>query len=457
MSIALSSDTGDALGSRAEACTSRSLFKDRFADPKAEKDQPKKWFEELIKKGAERVIRTKWLPTSAAEVHGRLMSRLIVDLSGGVMENANVLLDRYGLPYIPGSAVKGCARRMALQALHDWVVGGTTRPAEDDACAPCCTDFETPAHMLAAIARIFGWVEKDWDDGKTEGQFRSDFGWATGENHREVWASAAALLPPVFTKGSIGPKAWDGFPNFAGTIAFLSAHPNIDPGLELDVVTPHHRDYYEGKLDAATDTESPVPVYFPAVRPQRETDYFTFPLIPLARVVENDLALAKNWLAQGLTLFGLGGKTGAGYGWFDTSEAFQRSIRERRKAELKSAEEQATLKAQLAEKMKVDEERRLERERQASALQGLSPEAQEDWKLAQLSDSQFDAKVRNFCNEPRRGGPSEAEKAAIIRALKGVRSQFWIEFKGRATRGALATAADAIRALHRQLHGDKMP
>ena len=44
------------------------------------------------------------------------MSRLMVDLAGGVMENANLNLDRYGLPRIPGSAIKGLARRMALQA-----------------------------------------------------------------------------------------------------------------------------------------------------------------------------------------------------------------------------------------------------------------------------------------------------------------------------------------------------
>lgn len=457
MPIAIPSDTRLALRDQERGCTSRSLFKDRFADPQAREDQRKNWFTRLISKSAERIVRTNWLPTSAELVHGRLMSRLVVDLSGGVMENANVLLDRFGLPYIPGSAVKGCARRMALQALHDWVLGGHERPAEDDACAPCCKDFETPAHMLAAISRIFGWVEKDWEDGKKDGLFRSDFGWACGEDHTVVWSSVIAQLAPLFTGRLSGSKPWNELPNFAGTIAFLSAHPNGDPGLELDVVTPHHTDYYEGRLNTATDTESPVPVYFPAVKPQCENDYFTFPLIPLARVSPSDLTVAKNWLVHGLQLFGLGGKTAAGYGWFDTSETLQKRIEERRLEELGRARKAAKLKAQLDDKIKTDEIRRLEKAKQHTALKDLSPEAQEDWKLAQLSDSQFDAKVRNFCNEARRGGPSEAEKAAIIRALKGVRSQFWIEFKGRAIKGALATAADAIRALNKQLHGDKMP
>ena len=109
---------------------------------------------------------------------------------------------------------------------------------------------------------------------------------------------------------------------FAGTIAFLPAHPNADPGLELDVVTPHHTKYYESKDPnaVATDTEDPIPVFFPAVKPQGNDDHFTFPLIPLRLGLEADLTHAKTWLGHGLEIFGLGAKTAAGYGWFDASE-----------------------------------------------------------------------------------------------------------------------------------------
>lgn len=453
MAISLILDTRRALGDNERGCTSRSLFKDRLTDPQAREDERKRWFTALIAKQPEKVARATWLPSTATQLYARLISRLMVDLAGGVMENANVLLDRYGLPYIPGSAVKGCARRLALQALHDWVAAATPRPATDDACAPCCEGFETPAHLLAAIARVFGWVEKDWDAGKKDGLFRSDFGWACGEEHEAIWAQASQHLAQVFGWKLPDEKPWKELRSFAGTIAFLPAYPNADPGLELDVVTPHHTEYYKGKLPTATDTEDPVPVYFPTVRPQRDTHYFAFPLIPLRRAADGDLDRAKNWLAHGLELFGLGAKTAAGYGWFDASETLQKAIKTRREDELtkaarKAKEEQEAHEAELRRQKKAAE---------AKALEGLSPDEQEDWKIAQLTDQQFETKLKNFFKEPRRGGPSDSERPAIIRALKGPRLEIWKQFKAKATKGDLATSAAAIHTLNKKLHGDKMP
>lgn len=293
-------------------CESRSLFKDRFADPLAKDTNDstprKNWFDSLVssKRRAGRTGATDWLPVNVERLYARLMSRLMVDLAGGVMENANVNLDRYGLPIIPGSAVKGCARRMALQALHDWVAAGTEGPETDDACAPCCEGFKTPPEMLAAIARIFGWVPQDWENGE-----ESDFAWACGRD-AGLLDTAKNQLPAYET--------------FAGTIAFLAGSPNCDPGLEIDVVTPHHTKYHDGKegYETAPDIEDPVPVFFPAVKRQGENDYFTFPLIPLRLAVEGDLDIAKRWLALGLALFGVGAKTNAGYGWFEVEATNKR-------------------------------------------------------------------------------------------------------------------------------------
>jgi CRISPR type III-B/RAMP module RAMP protein Cmr6 len=214
------------------------------------------------------------------------------------MENANLNLNRYGLPVIPGSAVKGCARRMALQALHDWCVHPET---PDDPTLPCRSGFKSPTEMLAAIARIFGWVEQDWSD-RADPSNRSDFFWAANHDPQVLNAAKAALPPHS---------------DFAGTIAFLPAGPNRDPGLELDVVTPHHTAYYERRNPVAPDTEDPVPVYFPAVKPQEKNQHFAFPLIPLSRAADGDLQIAKTFLSQGLELMGLGAKTRAGYGWFE--------------------------------------------------------------------------------------------------------------------------------------------
>lgn len=310
MAIPIQQHTRNALGDgMLPACESRSLFAARFADPASEKDSRKAWFQAFIARHSSTCFpnAASWLPIHAEVIHARLMSRLMVDLAGGVMENANLNLDRYGLPRIPGSAVKGCARRMALQSLHDWVAFPET---QDDPTVACRGGFTSPTEMLAAIARIFGWVESDWSTAKNrdnhyqqEAIWKSDFAWAAG-GADSILRDARAMLPT--------------YESFGGTIAFLDASPNRDPGLELDVVTPHHTAYYEGRNPGAPDTEDPVPVYYPAIKPQTNKHHFTFPLIPLARVAQGDVTAAINFLAHGLEIMGLGAKTHAGYGWFET-------------------------------------------------------------------------------------------------------------------------------------------
>ena len=462
MAISFLQPTKDAIGTDAKGCESRALFAARFADPQAtDKTTPtrKKWFNDLIgKKAAPLHPSHAWLPENAEILHARLMSRLMVNLAGGVMENANLLFDRYGYPLIPGSAVKGCARRMALQTLHDWngALASAGESSNDDITLPCRAEFTDPAHMLAAIALIFGWVPEDWTSGGN-----SDFAWACGggfqppcpESITSLLAVARDLLPP--------------HPTFAGTIAFLPATTNRDPGLELDVVTPHHTAYYEGKggFEDAPDTEDPVPVFFPTIAPQKDGDYFTFPLIPLRqgawascpRVFPNTtpLTLAKLWLTHGLELFGLGAKTNAGYGWFDASAELNREIAKREQGALarenlaKQRLEQETIARA------VDEERLRKKRELENALAGLTPDQQEDMKIELLSEAQFDGKVRSF-SKPK-GGPTAIEKAAIIRALKAPRLGYWQDFKPKAVKGDLAKVDQAIRTLNKQLYADKMP
>ncbi len=464
------------LGTNAERCVSRGLFKDRFADPQAREDARKRWFNTLIGKPAESPsVSASWWPQAEGMLYARLMSRLVVGLANGVMENANLTLDRYGLPIIPGSAIKGCARRMALQSLHDWIAAGTDRPSDDDACASCCKHFKTPIDMLAVIARVFGWTPEDWRTDQKDGHWKSDLAWACGSSastrqnitvQGNAMSHANPMEPnPEWAKQQIvatfraARALLPDHDTFAGTIAFLAASPKRDPGLELDVVTPHHTEYYQskGKFEIATDTEDPVPVYFPVVKPQGAQDYFTFPLIPLSRAVAGDLASAKNWLSHGLQLFGLGAKTAAGYGYFDVSEDLQTKIKTLRETELKSAERKAERKAQEENRSRETELRRQKKDAETKALEGLSPEEQDDWKVAQIPDPQLESKLKNFCKEPKKGGPSEAEKSAIIRALKGPRIELWKQFKAKATKGSLATSAAAIHTLNNKLHGNKMP
>jgi CRISPR/Cas system CMR subunit Cmr6 (Cas7 group RAMP superfamily) len=404
------SDTRSALGPNAEKCESRALLLERFCDPTAKEDVRKQVFTRAMSKSGISIkppVWTHWLAQSAfMPLYAQLQSRLMVNMAGGVMENAGLCLDRFGLPYIPGSAVKGCARRAAIAALHEWCVTGDKPGGSDNPLAPCCEPFSTPEKMLAAIARVFGWAELDWADQPNQ----SDFAWACGNawpalRETVVRQLAADLRLPLEADDR---KPWKGLPNFGGSISFLPAYP-VDLGttgkvdglplegpqlgkLELDVVTCHHREYYasDDPNAVATDTEEPVPVVFPAVAPGH---VFAFALAPLRGGDAQSAEHARTWLKTGLETFGLGAKTNAGYGWFDCSEALQKAVGaivELQIAELKK--KQAEAEAQRKAQAEAEAKARAEQERLANAP------SHERFKVeySKLGDERFAAQAKKF-------------------------------------------------------------
>ena len=59
----------------------------------------------------------------------KLEGRMAINLAEGLIENAGICLDRlFGLPYIPGSAVKGIARHAAL-----WNIRNSTSDKKEEA------------------------------------------------------------------------------------------------------------------------------------------------------------------------------------------------------------------------------------------------------------------------------------------------------------------------------------
>lgn len=233
-------------------------------------------------------------------LHARLHSRLMVNMAGGVLKNGGLCLDRIsGIPYIPGSAVKGCARRMAINNLREG---------------------EDKAGLLLDLAWIFGWADQEWQD-------TSDFCRACGKDH---WPSARLdvakqLCTALGVVPKPGEKPWKSLPNFAGSIAFLPAYPwDGDPGIELDIVTGHHGTYYENtdRGAVAHDIEKPVPNIFPAVSAAGHPRFgFAVLATPRTRPAHaggqpGELDRALTWLGDGLETFGIGAKTNVGYGWF---------------------------------------------------------------------------------------------------------------------------------------------
>jgi CRISPR-associated protein Cmr6 len=462
MPTLMPSDTAAALGPNAGKCDIRSLLLDRFVDPTAEKDARKQVFTRAFSKQPVRMKADMWSPFLISGLglknddllFGKLQARLMVNMAGGVMENAGLCLDRFGVPYIPGSAVKGCARRAAILELLE-------RPSDQKAA------------ILVSIALVFGWSDLEWRSkadlrprrNETAEDFqrrweteRSDFAYACGDNEWPTLSETvkAALAQRIGIEAQRDRNGRIELPNFAGSVSFLPAYPvqSPNPDLELDVVTCHHREYYEGKLPVATDTEEPNPVVFPAVAPGH---VFVFAVVPLRGCDAELLKQARTWLKTGLETFGLGAKTNAGYGWFDASDAVQTTVRTTLEEKTRR-EREAREREQEEQKRKAEEAERLrqKQDRQA-ALANLTGDERADKEIELLTDQQFDAKVRAFCKDTKKGGPTEEQKKAIVRALRGPRLAYWQAFKTKATKGELATVDQAIRQLSKQMNLGKMP
>lgn len=169
----------------------------------------------------------------------------------GVLETGVSLHHTYGLPYLPGSALKGCARAYAQWRGLD------------------------PAY----VAALFGRAPDDPHGDSADAE--------NGESgcvifHDAWWVPASTNATPAPTRGP----------------------------LELEVVTPHHTEYYSGSKDEPQETDSPVPTHHLAM-----AGAFYF-------VIEGDAAWAQaalRLLAAGLATLGIGAKRASGYGCFITA------------------------------------------------------------------------------------------------------------------------------------------
>ena len=196
-----------------------------------------------------------------------LQGRLLVNLSGGILENAGLALEFIcGVPIIPGSAVKGAARRYAIALLQE---------------------AETPQKeaLLEKFIAIFGCAEQDFEPG-----------------------SDLALAVNTDTLRAIGKRCG----NMRGGVCFMQAVPQKRVKLCADVLTPHHTEYMKGKLKEPVDSEAPIPSFFPAVADPNAAYTFVLHAPQHPELLET----AEEWLTQAITLFGIGAKGAAGYGYF---------------------------------------------------------------------------------------------------------------------------------------------
>ena len=225
----------------------------------------------------------------------QLEGRLAINLADSLIQNAGICLDRlFGLPFIPGSAIKGVCRHAALEELKS-------------------AGMDAQKNLFGVFRAVFGTADNDF----TNGELRP---------FQHLLASRAE--------------------NQKGAIAFLPAYPVNEAQVVIDLTNVHYPEYYRTGRTEDLSKERPQPNPFPAVETGAQ---FAFCLV-LNGIADDPTLLeaATRWLEAALTVHGLGAKTASGYGWFSLRpDVLQQLLdEERHEAEAAAAKTRAATEAQ---------------------------------------------------------------------------------------------------------------
>ncbi len=186
----------------------------------------------------------------------------------------------YGVPYLPGSALKG------LAAHYCDCVWGNRNPE-----APFAVEHQDANGKTVKVT----------DEELRFRRRRKDSEPAiVGRYHEVLFGTTESAGMLTFHDAWIEPDSLKPEPVKSG---------DVPSGLVRDVITPHHRVYYSDGTTPPTDFDDPTPVMFLSVTGKV--------WIGLSCDAANDngaLTLAQQLVKDALRHWGLGGKTNSGYG-----------------------------------------------------------------------------------------------------------------------------------------------
>ncbi|WP_167909237.1 type III-B CRISPR module RAMP protein Cmr6 [Thermococcus sp. Bubb.Bath] len=234
-------------------------------------------------------------------------SRLVVGLGDeSVYEVSIRLMRNYGVPYIPGSALKGVARAYVIEMLAEILTEHSN----------LCNDF------FECAGNVQGWLNGGAVDNFPE-RVRVESRSKQLEEFLGIFLREP--IPEEIPVRKIAQTAVTmfGTTEKEGSVVFFDALPYPEPlessngeVLEFDIMNPHYGPYYQGEGNANPpgDWYDPVPVPFITVK---EGVKFLFAVGRSKTCKDQELVnKAEKLLKLALKEHGAGAKTSLGYGKF---------------------------------------------------------------------------------------------------------------------------------------------
>ena len=300
------------------------------------------------------------------------------------LENGFAFLNPYGLPYLPGSSVKGVVRRAAEELAHrDFF------RASDESCE----------WSLPDIWRLFGFER--WSRPKGDVARKSWEQWTDGfeVSKREMDAYLDAVLPADTDTAGLRKRLNEsdddrqrlrillGEPTLhaRGALDFWDVIPSIaGDRLAVEIMTPHQSHYYQGKPHQGSktphDSGNPVPISFLTVPPSSQFAFHVLCDLARLKCIAPHLAEEHRWkrlvkaaFEHAFEWLGFGAKTAVGYGAMEPDRQAEEAARKRAAEEAARAEEER-------ERQRVEGER-------AEAARRAAEEAARKAEFDALSES----------------------------------------------------------------------
>jgi len=242
------------------------------------------------------------------------------------VENGFSFLSPYGIPYIPGSGIKGVVRRAAEELALFFEDTGWTIPL-----IWLLFGFDSTSAYLSpprdGLATEILQQHRQWQTAFLKYVKEN----ATKDELLKWWLSLEAIrkaLPeklrglandPVqlcqtLQKDNNDGKALRKAIHWQGLLQFWDVFPEIDK-MEVDIINPHHKAYFEGET-TPVETEAPKPVFFLVIPAGAKCAIICelssrLDNIPIPSNLD---ALLSDAIDYSLEWVGIGAKTSVGYG-----------------------------------------------------------------------------------------------------------------------------------------------